>query len=72
MAALPLGKVAQHSFNDAQSPVTNSTAVSSRDSHYSDFGSMAGDVTSEIGGFDSPVSNLARKQSACSPTDQKS
>lgn len=68
MSVLPLGKVGQQAYNinDASSPVTNSTAVSSQDSHYSDFESLEGDMNSEIGGFDSPVNSnslVARKQS---------
>ena len=67
MTTLPLGKVAQQAYNDASSPVTNSTAISSQDSHYSeDIESIEGDMTSEICGFDSPVGNLQRKQSTVS------
>jgi len=66
MSVLPLGKLGQHAYSDASSPVTNSTAVSSQDSHYSDIESFEGDMTSEISGFDSPVSNLQRKQSTVS------
>ena len=61
MAVLPLGKVQQQAYFDASSPVTNSTAISSQDSHFSE--EDMNELTSEMGGFDSPVSNLARKQS---------
>jgi peptidoglycan hydrolase CwlO-like protein len=66
MCVLPLGKVGQQAYSDASSPVTNSTAVSSQDSHYSDIESIEGDMTSEICGFDSPINNLQRKQSTVS------
>ena len=64
MVVLPLGKLGQLSYNDAQSPMTNSTAISSHDSqYYADFGSVVGDMTSEISGLDSPVCNVSRKHS---------
>ena len=71
LAFLPLHAVRKHVSNDDKSPMTNSTAVSSQEGHFSDIESMEGDVASEINGFDSPISRKSSNHGAESAWKKK-